>query len=140
MFKNILVPSDLSEKKDKALDIAVKIASHDNGNVYLLHVIETLADTSYDEIEAFYRELEKRVHSDMTALTMAYDNEKMVSIASKIVYGNRAAMILKAVAAYHIDLIIMKSHKVDPEDPSQGWGTISYKVGILSTCPVMLVK
>jgi universal stress protein A len=140
MFKNILVPSDLSEKKDKALNIAVKLASHDNGQVYLLHVIETLADTTYDELGDFYKELEKRVHRDMTALTQAFENEQQVNILPQIVFGNRAAMILKAVEAYQIDLIIMKSHRIDPNDPSQGWGTISYKVGILSACPVMLVK
>jgi hypothetical protein len=36
--------------------------------------------------------------------------------------------------------IVMNSHQVDPDDPATGWGTISYKVGILAACPIMLVK
>ena len=34
----------------------------------------------------------------------------------------------------------MSSHKLDPENAAEGWGTISFKVGVLSHCPVMLVK
>ena len=41
---------------------------------------------------------------------------------------------------HQVDLTIMKSHKVDLEDRSHGWGTISYKVSILAQCPVLLVK
>ena len=39
-----------------------------------------------------------------------------------------------------IILIILGSQKIDPARPGQGWGTTSYKVGILCRCPVMLVK
>ena len=39
-----------------------------------------------------------------------------------------------------VDLIILGSQKIDPARPGQGWGTTSYKVGILCRCPVLLVK
>jgi len=54
--------------------------------------------------------------------------------------GNRVKEILSFSQEHEIDLIVLNSHKIDFKDPSQGWGTISYKVGILSRCPVMLVK
>ena len=38
------------------------------------------------------------------------------------------------------DLIVMRSHQVDPAEPTQGWGTISHKIAILAQCPVMLMK
>ena len=39
-----------------------------------------------------------------------------------------------------IDLIVLKSHRIDRQNFSTGWGTVSYKVGILAQYPVFLVK
>ncbi len=39
MFKNILVPSDLTERNQKAMDIAVEMALENRAAVTLLHVI-----------------------------------------------------------------------------------------------------
>jgi hypothetical protein len=39
------------------------------------------------------------------------------------------------------DLLVMSSHKLPLRRPTtESWGTISYKVGILSRCPILLVK
>ncbi len=57
-----------------------------------------------------------------------------------ILYGRRVYEILNFAVAQGVDLIIMSSHKLDPENVTEGWGTISFKVGVLSHCPVMLVK
>jgi hypothetical protein len=38
------------------------------------------------------------------------------------------------------DLIIMASHRIDPDRPGHDWSSISYTVAILSPCPVLLVK
>ena len=58
----------------------------------------------------------------------------------QILYGKRVYEILNFAAEHGVDLIIMSSHKLDPENVTEGWGTISFKVGVLSHCPVMLVK
>lgn len=139
MFKNILVPSDLSKKNKQALDIAVKIALHDKGKVHLLHVIETIADASFTEFEDFYRKLEKRAQKYMDKLITPFEKSK-VPIEREIVFGNRVQEILSFAVDHTIDLVVMNSHKIYPKGPAEGWGTISYKVGILSPCPVMLVK
>jgi hypothetical protein len=39
-----------------------------------------------------------------------------------------------------VELIVLSSHRVDLQNPGAGWGTMSYKVGILSQCPVLIVK
>lgn len=139
MFQNILVPTDFSEKNKHALDIAVKIALHDKANVNLLHVIEIISDTTFDEFKDFYMKLEKRSQDVMNALVASYQGSR-VEIEQKIVYGDRAEEILKFAADHKVDLIVMNSHKIDLKNPTHGWGTISYKVGALSQCPVMLVK
>ena len=139
MFQHILVPVDFSEKNKQALDIAFGMAAYNNGRVSLLHVIEIIADTPFDEFEDFYLELEKRAQKKMDDLVAPYlDNP--AQIAQYIVYGNRTQEILDFIDNHIVDLIVMSSHKVDLEDLTRGWGTISYKVGVLAACPILLVK
>ena len=139
MFKNVLVPVDLTKKNKQALDIAVKIALHDKSKVYLLHVVETIASTSFSEFEDFYRTLEKRAKKYIDKMIIPYKKSGLL-IEGKITFGNRVVEILSFSGKNKIDLIVMNSHKVNPKEPTENWGTISQKVGILSQCPVMLVK
>jgi universal stress protein A len=140
MFKNILVPVNFTKENKKAVDIAVKIASDNNGSVYLLHVIEIITDTTFTEFEDFYTKLEIRAQKHMASLMAAPGNKPQVDITPAILFGDRVQEILSFAEKRQIGLIVMNSHKISLDNPSQGWGTISYKIGILSQCPVMLVK
>ena len=139
MFKNILVPTDFSEDDIHALEIAVRLSSLGHGKIRLLHVIEIIANTSFEEFRDFYTTLEKRAYDDMTAMIGRFQDDAE-RIEPEVIYGSRAREILRFAEDSSTDLIVMKSHRIDVEDRAQGWGTISYKVGILAQCPVMLVK
>jgi len=139
MFKNILVPTDFLDNDQHALDIAVRLCSMDNGKIALLHVIEVIQNTTFEEFEEFYSGLEKRSFEDLNAIIDRL-NIKDITVDPRVVYGNRTREIVRYAEENNVDLIIMKSHKVDLEERSQGWGTISYKVSILAQCPVLLVK
>jgi len=67
-------------------------------------------------------------------------SDEKPSVNSEILFGKRVAEIVRYAHDNRIDLIVLSSHKVGIENNQVGWGTISYKVGILSHCPVMLVK
>jgi nucleotide-binding universal stress UspA family protein len=139
MFKNILVPTDFLDNDQHALDIAVRLCSMDNGKISLLHVIEVIQNTTFEEFEDFYSGLEKRSFKGLNAIIARLDTKEM-TVEPGVVYGNRTREIVRYAEENNADLIIMKSHKVDLEERSQGWGTISYKVSILARCPVLLVK
>ena len=139
MFNNILVPTDLSEKSEKALDIALQMSTTDDHRIYLLHVIETLQSDEDDEFQSFYEKLADRALRKMDEMIKKYE-EKEDIIDSEIAYGNRSMEIIRFAQEYHIDLIVLGSHRIENIEPSDGWATISYKVGILSPCPVLLVK
>ena len=139
MFKHILVPTDLTEKSLKALDIAVKMALQDVSMVTLLHVVKTIEDADHEEFEDFYEKLRQRAQQKMDEMVNRYQDEKL-TIDKKITYGKRARDIVRFAQENAIDLIVLSSHKIDATNSTQGWGTISYKVGILSHCPVMMVK
>lgn len=139
MFKRILVPTDFSEKSLRPLDIAVNIAEHYCGGVHLFHVVEIIQGATFDECEDFYRRLEKKARAHMGELMESF-RDRGVRIEDTVAYGNRAQEILKYAEKHQADLIIMNSHRVDLGRPSEGWGTISYKVGMLCSCPILLVK
>ena len=139
MFSNILVPTDFSADSEKAFHIAEDILNPDKGVLTLLHVIEIIADTTFEEFESFYLELEKRAEKHLDEWIGNATIQKS-AIEKKILYGNRVGEIVRFAHDHASDLIVLNSHKVDVKDPGLGWGTISYKVGILSQCPVMLVK
>ncbi len=139
MFKHILVPTDLTERSLTALEVAVKLARHDSSAITLLHVVETLDDAGIEDLSNFYSKLGKRATKVMDRIIAQYRGEP-ISIEREVTYGKRVREIVQYANEKEIDLIIVSSHKVDMVDTVQGWGTISYKVGILAHCPVMLVK
>ena len=138
MFKRIMVPIDLSDAKNPALLIAKRIATQNKAQLTLLHVIEKIEYLPSVETKAFYSRLEKRGSHKLRKIAdkMNYGSE----IVTKIILGNRAKSIIEYAAKNQTDLIVMNSHRIDLKEPNKGWGTISYKVAILSQCPVLLVK
>lgn len=139
MFDHILVPTDFSEDSKKAFDIALNIARLEGGKITLLHVIEIIAHTTFEEFESFYAKLEKHANKSMDEW-MARNKKGDILVEKKILYGSRVREIVRFSGENQVSLIILNSHKVDVENPGRGWGTISYQVGLLSDCPVMLVK
>lgn len=139
MFKSILVPTDLTDRSYRALDVAVKIAVHDGATVTLLHVVETIQDVDVDDFQEFYDKLERRAHKLMNQVIDRYGSTSLL-IEKEVTFGNRVRDIIAYAHTRNIDLIVLTSHRIEPAEGSQGWGTISYKVGVLSHCPVMLVK
>ncbi len=139
MFKNILVPTDLSNKSVKALDIAAGIIEKEAGKVTLLHVVETIEDDEEDEFRTFYEKLSARAQKKMDEMSKKYLHSDF-HIRNEIIYGRRVQEIVAYASGNNIDLIILSSHKLENIDTAHGWATISYQVGILSPCPVMMVK
>ena len=140
MFNHILVPVDFSDDNRHSLTIALELARLSQGQVTLLHIIEMIAETTLQgELREFYAKLEQQAREKFDALLAEFMNSQ-APLTSEIAYGERVQEILSYVEQNQIDLIVMSSHRIDPANPTVGWGTLSHKIGILAPCPVMLVK
>lgn len=140
MFRNILVPSDFTEKSLHAAGIALQLARlHEEAEVTLLHVIETIEGAEYDEFADFYEKLHKRAAGNMKKLVKSLGPEASAA-KTAIVFGKRAPEIINFINEHQVDLVVLGSHKIDPQKAPEDLGTISYKVGIFSPCPVLMVK
>jgi nucleotide-binding universal stress UspA family protein len=114
MFRKILVPVDFTRKNLRAVRTAVRLAADRGASVVLLHVIERVDGGDPRGLAGFYRKLEAQARRQMREIVRA--------------------------AAESVDLIVMSSHRLALRQSGEHWGTISHKVGILSRCPVLLVK
>lgn len=138
MFKSILVPTDFTPKNKPAIEIAVNLANIFGSKVTLLHVIETIEGSTLEEFKDFYEKLYQKADKELDKLIAKYGDD--IILEKAIVYGKRAVEIVKYAQLHMIDLIVMASHKLDLDKKDPEFGTISYKVGLMSTCPILLVK
>ena len=139
-FRHILVPTDLTARTESALQLAGQLVSRAGARVTLLHVIESIEGLALNEVKPFYERLEQRARKAMAASARRARGEDAPTPALAVVRGRRAEEIVKYAAANAVDLIVLASHRVNPSIVERDWGTISYKVGILAQCPVLLVK
>lgn len=136
MFQKILIPVDFTPKNDIAIDMAVEFAEQSRGQASLLHVIEKVEHLTPRELNEFYRRLESAALERMAPYAERF-RRSGIEIKQEILYGSRAETIVQYAVEKTVDLIVMSSHRVTPDS---GWLSVSYKVAILSQCPVILVK
>jgi nucleotide-binding universal stress UspA family protein len=141
MFRKILLPVDFTEKNEAALTSALEIAGRGEtaSEVTLLHVIEAIEHLEPGEMADFYRSLETRATARLFALQERF-REAGVAVRQELLIGRRAETIVRYAEDKEMDLVILSSHKVDRDHPALGLGTLSYRIGIVVRCPVLLVK
>lgn len=139
MYDSILVPVDLSSTNEYVLDTAQELGATDQTRIELLHVIETLQDEEPGEMDAFYEELREDAEAKMEAWA-AEMGANGFEVQSTIVYGERGPTVAEVADEENVDLIVMRSHKVDRDDSDPNIGTVSHQVAVFAPCSVYLVR
>ena len=139
MFKKILLPIDMSDRHQQALDATLELAGRSGGEVVLLHVIEVIAGLPPEEEPTFYSRLERKAaaHLERLAASLAGGS---VTVRGEVVYGERVREVVAYAARTAADIIILTSPRPEPEHPAAGLGSLSYRIGLFCGCPVLLVK
>ena len=139
MFKRIMLPLDLTSKHRQAVDIAAELARQSGGDVTLLHVIEEIRGLAMDEEQAFFQRLEQAAKNGLDEVGRPL-GERGISWRSLIRYGNRVNEVARCAEEIGTDLIVVTGPRLDPQHPALSWGSLSWKIGILGPCPVLMVK
>jgi nucleotide-binding universal stress UspA family protein len=139
MYDSILIPVDLSGTNEHVLDTAQELAAPDRTTIQLLHVIETLQDEEPGEMDDFYEELRADAEEKMEAWATEVADEGF-DVQSTIVYGERGPEVTRVADEEAVDLIVMRSHKVERDDSSSSVGTVSHQVAVFAPCSVYLVR
>ena len=114
MYKNILVPVDLNDKgfSDKAVELAVSYAKHDNAQVHLLNVLPGIHMSmvaNYFPKDAAHQ-MKVDVKKKLKDFAATHINDK-VSYKTYIAEGKPYKCILEYATKVGAELIIMPSHK-----------------------------
>jgi nucleotide-binding universal stress UspA family protein len=128
----------LSDRHQQALEVAACLARESDGEVTLLHVIEIIPG-AWPQGHDVYKRIAELAHNHLTSLGRTLEAGQVL-VRKEIVYGHRAHEIVCYALEAGIDLIVLTSRRIDPNDPNAGWGPVSHQVGILAQCPVLLVK
>ena len=140
MFTHILIPTDLTDRTEPTLALAVKMSRASNTRFTLLHVVQTISAGRFDEFESFYHRMEKRARTQMADLVRRTAGADAAGVSPEVVFGKPAEEIVRFAAAHRADLIVLASHRIDVPGGQPDLGTVSYKVSFLAPCPILLVK
>lgn len=138
MFTSILIPVDLSDRNTEALKVAHGMAGV-GGKLTLIHAVELIPGLEREEEPAFYDRLEAAAQKKLGEQAAALEAQGQITEVV-IEAGRRVEIIVGWAEAHDVDLIVLASHRIDPASPVKSWGTLSYQIGLLSPCSVLLVK
>ena len=138
-FEHFLVPVDFSDATADALERILDMVKQAESRLTLLHVIETIDDEPDDELDDFYKDLERQAESRLAAMAKRF-SDTGVSVSHEIVFGNRAREIVRYSSERHVDLVVMRSRRMDLQQPTDHFGSVSHQVSIFCQCPVLLLK
>lgn len=139
MFKKILLPLDLTDKHEPVLNIAMELAKQSKGEILLLHVVEVIPGLLREEEQEFYTRLERAAQEHLRRFGQDLA-QRQIPWRSEVVVGNRVRATADFASQQKVDLIIVLAPRLQPDHPAMGWGSLSWKVGLVAPCPVMLVK
>ncbi len=142
-MKKILVPTDFSKHAEYALRTAAQIAKKNNGEIYLLHMLE-LPSQAVDKISGgggdipevmfFIKKARERFEEVKNS-----DFLEGIKVIEAVQFERAFEGIINASKAHNIDLVVMGSHGASGV---QGFfvGSNTEKVVRTSDIPVLVVK
>ncbi len=138
MFHRILIPLAFNDENEAAIRVGCDLAQREGSEVLLLHVVETIRGIPFEEMRDFYERLERRAETELGAVAERF-RALPVEVKSDVVFGARAEQIVSYAQERGADLIVLSSHPASPDSPAS-LGTISHRVALFASCPVLLVK
>lgn len=148
LYGNILVPYDGSTYSQKALKMAVNMASQFDSTLYLVNVIDVSAVSppgqihskntrkTLDEIKATVK---NSVESYLQKIQKEYGDSGII-VKGFVLEGDVTGKLLKFIEDRNIDLTIIGSKGLSGLSKIKTLGSVSRKISELSTCPIVIVR
>jgi len=127
-----MVPVDGSKYNDKAIDVAIEIASKFNSKVIAVHVLNEYSINNYNDEEDRGNEILTNV------LKKAED--KNVPATEHLVTGDPLRDMKTIIQKTGADLVVISSLGSDNKDDSYDFGSVANRVLNSSDIPILLIK
>lgn len=114
LFKQILVPLDLSASASAAVQLAADLAGRLQGSLTLLHVYDPLPYALPADYELYTPDQRGRLMAEiekaLAAAKRAAQTAGALEVQTKCIAGNPPEQIAEFARAGHFDLIVMSTH------------------------------
>jgi nucleotide-binding universal stress UspA family protein len=137
MFTQIIVPVDLSNRYQPALDLAARLVNRDRGEVTSPHVIRVMPGLAVDDKRDCNDDLERRARAYLIRLGEGLAQHVPSRLA--VAYGQPVVEIMHDALKRGPDLPVLTTHRIDSNN-GQVWDGVSDQVGFFCACPVLLLK
>lgn len=137
-IKKILIPFDFSETAALSLDHAVNMAKLLNGEIVLLHIVETTTFPSSiaHAFSGFEKKVEEASNEKLKELADKLENENGIKVSILTEVGKIYKKITQTAKQAHIDLILMGTHGAS-SGSNYAIGSNTTRVVQESPCPVI---
>jgi nucleotide-binding universal stress UspA family protein len=139
MYRKILLPLDLADDQQRVIATACEFARPAKAEILLLHVVQTIPGLPMDTERQFYSQLESSSQKFLNKVRKMITDQG-IETSLRILQGNRGEQVLDYAAENQVDLIMMRSPRINPESARSGVGSLSWKIGLLAPCDVLLVR
>ena len=139
MFGKILVALDGSPASEKALTVAIDLATHYRTEITALGVAESPEIVGMvEEVDAALQNAEEHFRR-IFAASVEYAQSKGVALRSILIRGHAADAIVRYAESEKMDLVVV-GHHGHSRIARFFLGSTSERVGEHSPCTVMIVK
>jgi len=142
-ISNILFPCDLREASFKILPYVKSVSEKFNSTIHVIHVIEDISKWGgfyipHIPLELYQKEAEQAAQKFMDKICSEH-LKGLNPIHKKIVSGDPANEIVKAIDSEPTDLVIMGTHGLRGLE-RKIFGSVAEKVVKESTVPVLVIN
>jgi nucleotide-binding universal stress UspA family protein len=147
-YSNILVPYDGSTYSQKALKMAVNMASMFDSSLYLVNIVDVSAvsppgqihsKNSRKTLDQIKAAVKTSVESYLQKIQKEYGDSGVI-IKGFVLEGDATGKLLKFMQDRNIDLVIMGSKGLSGISKIKTLGSVSRKISELAECPVVIVR
>jgi len=141
-IKHILVPTDVSEYADYALDYAIELAQKLQARLTVMYVMETMpleaAESASDRFPSNWQRWETYIEQRM-AVSLKRIHDVGLQGESLVVHGVPFQIIIDTAKEKAVDLIIMSTHGRTGLTHVLV-GSVAEKVVRMAPCPVLVTR
>lgn len=107
-YETILVPTDGSERAEKAVEVAFRIGEEQDADVHTLFVVDTYlyGEPALSSVELFVDELRDE-GTDLLSELVGRGNERGIEVVREVRHGNPDDVIVAYADEIDADLIVM---------------------------------
>lgn len=145
MFKRILVPLDGSERAERALPIAARLARASGGSIFLVRVVSTApahlpsAPTKPALIQGIGEADQSLAESYLAGVAQS-DFLTDLSVQTQVPVGLVPPSILSIATDKHVDIIVMCSHGYTGVKRWWMLGSVATKIARFAEVPVLVLR